>query len=188
MSSLLSERLSRLGREINDAVRKYYRYIFNIRSGVERYIRNNQFKVILIFIWRREHDILIDEDVEPVAGSDLEGGLNVKVFVDSALGDAAECLGEIATGGIGRCVLGRQRRALRDSHVHAGADDSEQDRGAECLEVVVVDLVLEASITFCVSAGHAANLEGRAVREDNISPDHEHPALPERYLAVVAAH
>ncbi len=55
------------------------------------------------------------------------------------------------------------------------------------LQPLAIHLVSKAAIALSVVAGQAANLEGRTVRENDVRPDDEHPALTEGYIAVIAS-
>ena len=48
---------------------------------------------------------------------------------------------------------------VEDARFRAGADQGDQDRGAECLQIVIVDLVFEASVSSRIGAGHATDLQ-----------------------------
>ncbi len=58
--------------------------------------------------------------------------------------------------------------SLRHRHVDARPDQRDHDRRAEGFEVVIVHLVIEAAVPFSIRAGHATDLQCRAVREDDV--------------------
>ena len=63
----------------------------------------------LTLIRTRKHDVLVDQDVELVTGTNLERWLNIEVLVDAALGHASECFAEVAAGRIRRRIFCRER-------------------------------------------------------------------------------
>lgn len=51
---------------------------------------------------------------------------------------------------------------------------------------MVLNLVVEGAIALRIGPGHAVDLRGGSVREDDVGADDENAALAERHLAVIA--
>lgn len=69
---------------------------------------------------------------------------------------------------MGSGILCRQRRGLRHRHIDAGSDERDQLSPIQSYKIVVVHLVVEATVPFSFRAGHAADLQRRYVRKDNV--------------------
>ena len=81
----------------------------------------------LIGFW--ENDVLIDQDVEPIARPDFERGLDIEVFRHGLLRDLSEGFGKGPPGSIRRAVRRRRGATIfREQHVRPGADQGNENR------------------------------------------------------------
>ncbi|OBZ97424.1 hypothetical protein ADU59_01460 (plasmid) [Pararhizobium polonicum] len=109
--------------------------------------------------------VLIDKDVELVAGADFQRRLNIDVALDAAIRDTAKRLCKIPPRRIRGRVLGRERRALGNGHVYTRPDQGNQHCRVKRFQIMIVHLVAEPAIPLRICPGHAADLQSRAVRK-----------------------
>lgn len=143
------------------------------------------FLLYQISINARKHYVLVDENVELVAGKDRQRWLDLQVSTDRLVPTRPKVSAKFRHAAAEKPY--GQRRAFGHRRVDTSSDQRNAHSGAKRSQIVVVHFVLEATVALSIHTHHADDLQRRVVVEDDIGLDDEHAALAERHLAVVAS-
>src|ERR1700733_1923248 len=122
----------------------------------------------VVLIRRKEH-VLRDVDLDAVAFADRDGGWNV----DEAVENVGARLREAGSDtGFVRLGAGFVKAFVEIGDLGCTGDDTQRDRRAEDLDIVVVDLVLQAGIPDLIETVELVEIDGVAIRHEQPMEGH----------------